>query len=812
MSILGALKVQKANQQSIADLAALPQNQIIRLAQMGQIPADVVPVVISEKARMAQEAANLRAAQQVGGGEMPTVIEQAMRANAQQEMPRAAETGVAGIPLGPMFQEKNFKSGGIVAFQSGGVPSADPFESQDELLKEYRYYNNLLDSPADFKKFANFARKDRGRTEKDEGYSDSDIRNRVLQARDQAGALINTAGPSDEMSAGEAEARLTPPTVPLEPANLGLAAAAESQAAAPASVTAAAEPQAAEPADTNPYIQDPNDPSAGYKPGPGSVDMDSDIYKMGMAEIEAIHAPGREARQAERQALERRVQEQRAAEEQGRSSPEARAADQAKIAEIAREFGPNAVPIYIQTGAIVNTRGMGGGRVPEEIQPPAATRSLAPAGIASVPDAAASRQLAESFANELSNLNPSRAPATAAAAAAPPTAPAAPAAPVAPVAQPAAQPPAGLAAALTGRTSTAEGDEGVAVAQEAARRAADAGQTPTAAAAPKGFEEVLANIRRAYGGPETAGITPERKAYLDMLKAGSMSQRDMEKQRGMRFLQAGLGILGGQSPYALKNIAEGSKEALQGYAEDLKAQRTQKLAEAKSAAEIADLRRAEQRQEVNTALDVYGKQLEREQRAKLAAERTSVADRFARNYAAKMQKAGDKRSMEELLDEGYIRYLEEAGQAQERIRQTAQTAAAGQNIQLSAQDLTRQAQLQSARATAVREWGDLKMSDPDKREHYRLSQQDKDNAAKGNPTNLADAFKNRKINQMAQGIVDGLAAAQTRPGAGAGTAGPAKPNISSIPDAPSGSSVGNFIQGKGWEIKGKDGKLLGYAK
>ena len=51
MSILGALKVQKANQQSIADLAALPQNQIIRLAQMGQIPADVVPVVISEKAR-----------------------------------------------------------------------------------------------------------------------------------------------------------------------------------------------------------------------------------------------------------------------------------------------------------------------------------------------------------------------------------------------------------------------------------------------------------------------------------------------------------------------------------------------------------------------------------------------------------------------------------------------------------------------------------------------------------------------------------------------------------------------------------------
>ena len=52
MSILDALRVQKANQRSIADLAVLPQNEIIRLAQMGHIPADVVPVVISEKARM----------------------------------------------------------------------------------------------------------------------------------------------------------------------------------------------------------------------------------------------------------------------------------------------------------------------------------------------------------------------------------------------------------------------------------------------------------------------------------------------------------------------------------------------------------------------------------------------------------------------------------------------------------------------------------------------------------------------------------------------------------------------------------------
>jgi len=407
MSILGALKVQKANQQSIADLAALPQNQIIRLAQMGQIPADVVPVVISEKARMAQEAANLRAAQQMGGGEMPTVIEQAMRANAQQEMPRAAETGVAGIPLGPMFQEKNFKSGGIVAFQSGGVPSADPFESQADLLQEYRYLNNLLNSPADFKKFADFARKDRGRTDKDPGFSDSDIKKMVSDSKDRAGALINTAGPSDEMRAGEAEARLTPPTAPLEPANLGLAAAAESQAAAPASVAAAAEPQAAEPADTNPYIQDPNDPSASYRPGPGSLDPESDVYKMGMAELEEIHRGTQSARDAEQAAYRERA---------------AREASRLAERQMAEDFAGETSNLNL-SGA------------------PAAARSLTPAGIASVPDAAASRQLAESFANELSNLNLSRAPATAAAPAAAQPA-AQPAVPVASVVQPAAQPPA----------------------------------------------------------------------------------------------------------------------------------------------------------------------------------------------------------------------------------------------------------------------------------------------------------------------------------------------------------------------------------
>jgi hypothetical protein len=69
-----------------------------------------------------------------------------------------------------------------------------------------------------------------------------------------------------------------------------------------------------------------------------------------------------------------------------------------------------------------------------------------------------------------------------------------------------------------------------------------------------------------------------------------------------------------------------------------------------------------------------------------------------------------------------------------------------------------------------------------------------------------------------------IAAAYTRIYGGAGSPAPApapapkggtaqtKPSISGIKGAPSGSTVGNYVEGKGWEIRGQNGKLLGYAK
>lgn len=145
MSILDALKVQKADQKSIQQLAQLPQQMIIQMAQRGDIPAEVAPVVINEKARIAKEMANIQAMMaQRAQGAPPTVLEQAMNANAQAEnpqppaqppmqgMPRQApqpqmpeqQPGLAGLPTPPgTFNEQSFAGGGIVAFQPGGEVS-----------------------------------------------------------------------------------------------------------------------------------------------------------------------------------------------------------------------------------------------------------------------------------------------------------------------------------------------------------------------------------------------------------------------------------------------------------------------------------------------------------------------------------------------------------------------------------------------------------------------------------------------------------------------------------------------------------------
>jgi hypothetical protein len=134
MGITQALKLQEG---PIDALALLPQQQILALAQQKRIPADMVSIILNEKAQMEQQAANMQAAQQP----MPrSVVEQAMAINAQaeamknqpqvqaqpqmmamapqQEMP-PMDTGVASLPVpDDMYAsaDEGYAGGGIVAF------------------------------------------------------------------------------------------------------------------------------------------------------------------------------------------------------------------------------------------------------------------------------------------------------------------------------------------------------------------------------------------------------------------------------------------------------------------------------------------------------------------------------------------------------------------------------------------------------------------------------------------------------------------------------------------------------------------------
>ena len=121
MGITQALKLQEG---PINTLAQLPQQQLMAMAQQGRIPADMLPIILNEKAQMAQAAANMQAMQQPLP---PSVVEQAMATNAQAEAMRnqppmmAMDTGVASLPVPEeMYSGEGYAGGGIVAFDNGG--------------------------------------------------------------------------------------------------------------------------------------------------------------------------------------------------------------------------------------------------------------------------------------------------------------------------------------------------------------------------------------------------------------------------------------------------------------------------------------------------------------------------------------------------------------------------------------------------------------------------------------------------------------------------------------------------------------------
>lgn len=139
MSIIDALREVKHDNNNLEELAALPQALIMQMAQNGQIEKEMLMPILGKKAEMAEQAAKMKAAQQLAaqGGQAPTVMDSYMNTIAQAENPAPpmpqqqmppqmmaqqpipqgpADVGIATNPVPPM----QMAGGGIIAFADGG--------------------------------------------------------------------------------------------------------------------------------------------------------------------------------------------------------------------------------------------------------------------------------------------------------------------------------------------------------------------------------------------------------------------------------------------------------------------------------------------------------------------------------------------------------------------------------------------------------------------------------------------------------------------------------------------------------------------
>jgi hypothetical protein len=278
-------------------------------------------------------------------------------------------------------------------------------------------------------------------------------------------------------------------------------------------------------------------------------------------------------------------------------------------------------------------------------------------------------------------------------------------------------------------------------------------------------------------------LSPEEEANLADLKKGSLSPQDIEQQKWMRLLQASLGIMGGKSPYALANIAEGSKEALQGYASDIKAQKEQRRGELKTAAEMARAKRLENIADVTGGADLYKAEMDRNLRTQIAKD-SQLGVKHAQNYVAMMRKRGDARNDEELFNEGLQEYYRLYGFASGRTAAAAATAAGAQQ---TTRDTTAAAQAVQLAGIGERYAGQAlesvdkmlaKTATPESLEFRRLQRED--------PQKAAD-YRLKLIKARAKELSD--AAAATQPAAPAvGAASRPAPAASSAAPAASGAA------------------------
>lgn len=405
-----------------------------------------------------------------------------------------------------------------------------------------------------------------------------------------------------------------------------------------------------------------------------------------------------------------------------------------------------------------------------------------------------------------------------------------------------------------------QGQQGVPIAQQVMQQAAQADQ-------PQGLEALPSNLPQDYAGggiiafehggavqrfnegllvderypdsyyrSQAAEVQPDPKSiesyvqqykalmppkgatqteYEEYLKNRSGDAEATKKQDlNLALAQFGLNLAAGKSPRALENLGEAGIKTLPAVQEAYKQRRLADETALRSRAELDRMSRAEQLEALKGGVGLYGKEreiaaelekarLQRENAlavAKAQKENPRETDliSYVNAHVADRIKAGDKRSPEAIKIEGFKMYPG---------YEVRRDIAGGQAVvQQRAQDVTLEGINVSAQATGIKEFNDLSNRDPAKKAYKAAAKQDQENKANGINTDLAGQVRRDWIQANTPGAKPAPAPAP-KPTAPAGAA----PSISSVPDAPPGSKIGAYTK-NGWEVKDKNGKLLGYAR
>jgi hypothetical protein len=143
MSILKAIQQVSGQSRSLDELARLPQNVIMQMVQNKEIDEDQLAPILNRKAEIADDIAKARALEAGKDQPQPTVMDTLLAKNAMAEhpmpqqmpqqmatqMPQAPEeAGVGQLPI----PTRTYAGGGIIAFADGG--DIDPEEDDDSTI------------------------------------------------------------------------------------------------------------------------------------------------------------------------------------------------------------------------------------------------------------------------------------------------------------------------------------------------------------------------------------------------------------------------------------------------------------------------------------------------------------------------------------------------------------------------------------------------------------------------------------------------------------------------------------------------------